>query len=158
MFSSHLKQTGHTEATALRNYVVPGDKTITLKISLNALSNIDSSTPESNPHLCSTSATPAGNHPIKKKTTPLVTIDKLAVLVKVTPHAEVELQVTNGIETPCVKSDRTKHSATETPKPGPKRRRNSENGTPNTIVAATDEVIDTPLLKARPKRQKQRQL
>ena len=157
VFTSHLEQTGHTEATALRNYVVPGDKTNTLNIYLNALSNIVSSTPESNPHLCSTSATPAGNHPIKK-TTPLVTTDKPAVLEKVTPHAEVELQVPNGTETPCVKSDRSKHSATETPKPGPKRGRNSENGTPNTIVAATDEVIDTPLLEARPKRQKHRQL
>ena len=159
VFTSHLEQTGHTEMTALRNYVVPGDKRNTLNIYLNTLSNIDRSTPESNPHLCSTAATPAGNHPIKKKTTtPLVTTDKLAVLEKVTPHAEVELQVPNRTETPCVKSDRTKYSTTETPKPGLKRGRNSENGTPNTPIAATDEAIDNPLLKARPKRQKHRQL
>ena len=158
MFTFHLEQTSLTEATALRNYVASGDKTNTVNIYLKALSIIDSSTLESNPHLCSTSATPVGNHPIKKKTTLLVTTDELAVLEKVTPHAEVELQAPNGTETPCVKSDPTKLSATENPKPGPKRGRNLENGTPNTIVAATDEVIDTPLLKARPKRQKHRHL
>ena len=54
--------------------------------------------------------------------------------------------------------DRTKHPAQETPKPGPKRGKNSENGTPITIVAIIDEVIDTPLLKTRPKRQKHLQL
>ena len=43
VFNSHLEQTGHTEATAIKNYVVPGDKTKTLNIYLSALSNLEQS-------------------------------------------------------------------------------------------------------------------
>ena len=41
MFAAHLEQTGHTELTALKNYVVPGDKIQTLQIYLDQLSILD---------------------------------------------------------------------------------------------------------------------
>ena len=41
MFAAHREQTGHTELTALKNYVVLGDKIQTLQIYLNQLSILD---------------------------------------------------------------------------------------------------------------------
>ena len=41
MFAAHLEQTGHTELTALKNYVVSGDKIQTLQIYLDQLSTLD---------------------------------------------------------------------------------------------------------------------
>ena len=41
MFAAHLEQTGHTELTALKNHVVPGDKIQTLQIYLDQLSKLD---------------------------------------------------------------------------------------------------------------------
>ena len=41
MFAAHFEQTGHTELTALKNYVVPGDKIQTLQIYLDQLSILD---------------------------------------------------------------------------------------------------------------------
>ena len=41
MFAAHPEQTGHTELTALKNYVVPGDKIQILQIYLDQLSILD---------------------------------------------------------------------------------------------------------------------
>ena len=43
VFIPHLNQTGHTEATAIKNYVVTGDKMKTLNIYLSALFNLEQS-------------------------------------------------------------------------------------------------------------------
>ena len=40
-FTAHFEQTGHSEATALRSYVVPGDRMETLQIYLEQLSALD---------------------------------------------------------------------------------------------------------------------
>ena len=59
IFSSHLEQTGHTEATAVRNNVRPREKAKNLNIYLNALTELEN---EDTVH-----CTPNSKHPKSKK-------------------------------------------------------------------------------------------
>ena len=70
IFTSHLHQTGHTQGTALQNYVAPPDKRDVLNAYLEELSKLQDQTLTVEPRIDLTLLEPANNLPRQSSSTP----------------------------------------------------------------------------------------